>query len=155
MTEDWEVRLINKKYQNNHEIVDNYCHDCQTLTIPDEGEEGFITDLKSNKVVGLRKKTDNGNGILEEKKESKKAGQIWLRNEKMQDGWFTFENKASGKCLIAGEYNSTHGKRFFAEDTSVTSTVEFIEENSDIISTPNPPPTTSKFSVIKSSEGKI
>ena len=69
--------------------------------IPAEGEEGFIEDKDSLKVLGI-KGIENGTDlevVLENKIEPPTASQKWIRGLAYTSGYFSFINPITGKVL--------------------------------------------------------
>ena len=58
-----------------------------------------------NKVLGL-----NGDEVILELKNSKKAGQLWIKGEDRSGCYFTLKNNESSKVLTASSENSLKAK---------------------------------------------
>lgn len=73
---------------------------------PNDDRTVFIQTISDdNKVLGL-----NGDEVILELKDSKKAGQLWIKGEDRSECYFTLKNNESSKVLTAISGNSLKAK---------------------------------------------
>ena len=63
---------------------------------PNDNWTMYIQTISDDKVLGLK-----GDEVILELKDSKKAGQLWIKGEEMAGCYFTLKNNESSKGLTA------------------------------------------------------
>jgi hypothetical protein len=75
------------------------------FTPNDDRTAVYIQTISDDKVLGLK-----GDEVILELKDSKKAGQLWIKGEERAECYFTLKNNESSKVLTAISENSLKAK---------------------------------------------
>ena len=91
----------------------------------------FIQTISDdNKVLGL-----NGDEVILELKDSKKAGQLWIKGEDRSGCYFTLKNNESSKVLTAISGNSLKAKGNSKDGSNRSKSEDLVGENHSDFST--------------------
>ena len=74
-------------------------------SLPNEGNEGFIVDRESNKVLGIDGENCEGSKVMLQTRENpENPDQKWKRSSTDENGFFTLNNVNSGLFLNNGHH---------------------------------------------------